>query len=54
MCCQIPPFHDFRPIRTRSVGDRSLEIRAWASFVAGVALLSLALASAVWLVLRLA
>jgi hypothetical protein len=54
MCCQIPPYHDLRPARTGPVGGSGLVIGIWASFAAGVVLLSLSLASAVWLVSRLA
>ena len=51
-CCQIPPCRDFRPL-SEPVDDR-LVTRAWASFLAGVVLLSLALASAIWLAAQLA
>ena len=54
MCCQIPPYEELRPSRTESVGEKHLEVRVWASFAAGVVLLSLSLASAIWLVARLA
>jgi len=54
MCCQIPPCEDPRPRRTNSVGDENLAMRVWASFVTGVVLLSLSLASAIWLAARLA
>lgn len=54
MCCQIPPCHDFHPIRTKPVDGSGPTTRAWASFAAGVVLLSLSLASAIWLAARLA
>lgn len=54
MCCQIPPCEDLRPRRTNSVGEKELAMRVWATFVAGVVLLSLSLASAIWLAARLA
>ena len=54
MCCQIPPCHDFRPIRAKPADGSGLATRAWASFAAGVVLLSLSLASAIWLAARLA
>jgi len=54
MCCQIPPYDDLRLHRTGSIDDKRLVIRAWASFVAGVVLLSASLASAIWLATRLA
>jgi hypothetical protein len=54
MCCQIPLHEDVRPRRTKSVGENHLAVRVWASFAAGVVLLSLSLASAVWIAARLA
>jgi hypothetical protein len=53
MCCQIPPYHDLRPDR-KSAGDDGHLNRIWTSFVAGVVLLSLSLASAIWLAAFLA
>jgi len=53
MCCQIPPYHELRPDRKSAVDDGSLN-RIWASFVAGVVLLSMSLAGAIWLATRLA
>ena len=43
MCCQIPPCDDLRPRRTNAVGEKDLAMRVWATFAAGVVLLSLAL-----------
>lgn len=54
MCCQIPSYHDLRPARPEPVGGSGLVIGIWASFAAGVVLLSLSLASALWLASRLA
>jgi hypothetical protein len=54
MCCQIPPYEDLRPRRTKSVAEQHLEVRAWASFAAGIVLLSLSLASAAWIAARFA
>lgn len=54
MCCQIPPYEDLRPRRTKSEGEKHLEMRAWASFATGIVLLSLSLASAIWLAAHLA
>lgn len=52
-CCQIPPCHDFRP--TPKAVDEDMRVsRIWTSFAAGVVLLSMSLASAVWLASRLA
>jgi hypothetical protein len=52
-CCQIPPRDDIRP--DRKAADDDIRVgRIWASFAAGVVLLSMSLASAVWLVSRLA
>ncbi len=53
MCCHIPPYEDLGPRRTGSVGEKHPAARIWASFVAGVVLLSMSLASAVWLAARL-
>jgi 5-enolpyruvylshikimate-3-phosphate synthase len=53
MCCQIPPYGDLRPTQTNSVDDHRLAMWAWASFATGVVLLSLSLASAIWLASRL-
>jgi hypothetical protein len=48
-CCQIPPYHDVRPARTKPADDNGFVVKIWASFVTGIALLSLSLASAAWL-----
>jgi len=54
MCCQIPPYHDLRPARTGPADGSGLLNGIWASFAAGVVLLLLSLASALWLASRLA
>ena len=54
MCCHIPPYHDFRSERPKSQEDDGAIVRIWASFVAGIVLLSLSLVSAIWLASRLA
>ena len=54
MCCQIPPYHDSRSERPKSQEDDGAIVRIWASFVAGIVLLSLSLVSAIWLASRLA
>jgi hypothetical protein len=52
-CCPIPPCHDFRA--APRAADEDIRVsRIWASFAAGVVLLSMSLAGAVWLASRLA
>jgi len=51
MCCHIPPYHDDACSPAKPTGD-AVE-RMWASLFSGVALLSLSLASAIWLVSRI-
>jgi hypothetical protein len=51
-CCQIPPCHDVRPDQKAADDDIRVS-RIWASFAAGIVLLSMSLAGAVWLASRL-
>jgi hypothetical protein len=54
MCCQIPPYRDFRPDQTKSTDDNNQVTQSGARFFAGVVLLSASMASAAWLAFRLA
>jgi hypothetical protein len=45
-CCQFPPYEDVRTSRRETAGSR-ISTWMWACFVAGVALLSLSLATGV-------
>lgn len=45
-CCQIPPYEDVRISRSETAGSHA-STWMWAFFVAGVALLSLSLATGV-------
>jgi hypothetical protein len=53
MCCHIPPYHDDRFSPAKPTGGNHAVERMWVSLFGGVALLSLSLASAVWLASRL-
>jgi len=46
-CCRIPPYEDVSTGRRETAGSRA-STWMWASFVAGVALLSLSLATGIW------
>jgi hypothetical protein len=50
MCCCIPPYHDVPPGPTKAASNNHLVRQIWVSLVGGVALLSLSLAGAIWLV----
>ena len=52
ICCQIPHFDDLRT-SCREIADTSTSTWMWACFVAGVAFLSLSLATGIWLAVRL-
>ncbi|MCP4616989.1 MAG: hypothetical protein GY844_11185 [Bradyrhizobium sp.] len=53
MCCHIPPYLD-DPIRPDRLADgNDLVGQKWMSLFGGVAFLSLSLASAIWLAVRL-
>jgi len=56
-CCQIPPYDDIHTSRRETAGSRTSTSRAsswmYACFVAGVAFLSLSLATGVLLAIRL-
>jgi len=51
ICCQIPHFDDLRSSR-REIADTSASTWMWACFVAGVAFLSLSLATGIWLAVK--
>ena len=46
-CCQIPSYEDVRTSRRETAGSRA-STWMWACFIAGVALLSLSLATGIW------
>ena len=52
ICCQIPHFDDLR-ISRHEAADTSASTWMWACFVAGVAFLSLSLATGIWLAVKL-
>ena len=52
ICCQIPHSDDLR-ISRRETADTSASTWMWACFVAGVAFLSLSLATGIWLAAKL-
>jgi hypothetical protein len=52
ICCQIPHLDDVRTSR-RETADTSASTWMWACFVAGVAFLSLSLATGIWLAVKL-
>jgi len=52
ICCQMPHFDDLR-ISRRETADTSASTWMWACFVAGVAFLSLSLATGIWLAVKL-
>jgi hypothetical protein len=52
ICCQIPHFDDLS-ISRHETADTSASTWMWACFVAGVAFLSLSLATGIWLTVKL-
>ncbi len=51
-CCEIPPFDNVRTRRRETAGSGA-STWMWACFVAGVAFLSLSLATGIWVAVTL-